>query len=137
MGLADLLPLRDVRYINARTNHIFHASSRLFQSSLNVFEDLYRLRVGIAHTDNFSVHAGCSRARNVDIRTNFHRTGVTNDRLPRCPARNVLPFHSASNVCSFYSSACRTFVLELQPSPWSPISRRACHAVSRVWQPVH
>ena len=96
MRLSYFLPIRDIGEKYTGADYILQRSASPIQCALNILESLNRLLVGIACADDFAIGSSRSCTRNVDVRTYANRTGVTNDRLPRCSTRNVDSFHFAS-----------------------------------------
>ncbi len=67
MCLADLLPLRNVDYVDARAYHVLHASSGLPEGGLDVLQRLHRLGIHIADANDLSVSAGRRCTRDVHV----------------------------------------------------------------------
>src|SRR5580704_3213608 len=104
VGTPDLLPLRDVHNIDARAYDILHAGSRLRERALNILERLHCLRLNVPYADDLAIRPGRRGSRNMDVRSDFYRARVADDRLPRCAARNVLTLHATLRGPQFYKS---------------------------------
>src|SRR5437868_12178446 len=110
MRLAHLFPVGDVYQKSASAHHIVQAGPSLSQGVLDDAEDLNRLGVGIAFAHELSIlDGGCPG--NVDVGTNAHGAGVTDDRFPRCTAGDVLTCHYEAPPLPVCHSV-----------PWFPVS---------------
>jgi len=104
VGTPNLLPLCDVHYIDARAYDVLHAGSRLRERALNILERLHCLRLNVPYADDLAIRPGRRGSRNMDVRSDFYRARVADDRLPRCAARNVLTLHATLRGPQFYKS---------------------------------
>ena len=90
MGLPDLLPLRNVDYVDARANYVLHARSGFAQCGLDVLQRLHRLRIHIPNADDLSVKgekrpprvAGINRSLSLDDRGAVLIVGTRRRRGP-------------------------------------------------------
>ena len=93
MGASNFFPFGNVGHVDARADHVFQGGSSLSERGFDVADGLYRLRASIAHSDDASVWSSRCRSGNRDAIADAHGARVTDNRLPRRSARDILPVH--------------------------------------------
>src|ERR1700677_5042 len=89
MGLAPLLPVRDIYDVHSCANHIRQAGPGFTQGAFNVLKRLHGLAVDIPHRHDLAIRTSCRGARNVDVRSDPNRAGVTHHWFPRSAAGDI------------------------------------------------
>src|SRR5579862_2754786 len=98
MGTPDLFPVLDVDDERPRAHHVFHARSRLVERGLDIAQNLQRLHIRVADSNNLSVRTGRGRAGYMHVRSNPNSSGVTNYRLPRSTTGDIRALHRRREV---------------------------------------
>jgi len=96
MSAADLLPLINVGEVHPRLHDILERCSGPLKRCLDVAERLRCLRIGITHSDDFSLFICRSRPGNVNGIAKADRTGVPNDGFPLASGRDIISRHLRS-----------------------------------------
>src|SRR2546426_1125096 len=89
----DLLPVVDVHHVHPRADHVPKAQTGGGQGRFDVPEGLRRLRIRIPEAYDVPLRVRGGGPRGPHGATDADGAGVSDDRLPARPARDVLPVH--------------------------------------------
>jgi len=93
VGFANVLPVVDVCDVHARADYIFEAGTCSLEGGLDIFEDLYGLRIWVSDADDLAAGVGGGCAGYVYSVAYADGSRVADDGFPRCACGDVLALH--------------------------------------------
>jgi len=82
VGAANLFPFINVDHVDTRSDDVLQGCSSAQQRGLNILENLDRLLIRVAGSDDFDARVGCRGARDVDHVADSNRARISDNRFP-------------------------------------------------------